>query len=142
LNSFRFYNRKNGLCFEDIPEEVYTLELPKVPALPDGTSGWEWMQFLRAKRKEEFEMAAMQNPEIRKAVDTLYEISADEKVRSEYEMRQKAWRDRMSQNEGYYQEGLQKGRQEGLQEIAQNLKAMGFSADQIRKATGLTEEQL
>jgi predicted transposase/invertase (TIGR01784 family) len=31
LNSFRFYNRKNGLCFEDIPEEIYTLELPKTP---------------------------------------------------------------------------------------------------------------
>ena len=38
LNEFRFYNRKNGLCFEDIPEELYTLELPKVPAGNDGTS--------------------------------------------------------------------------------------------------------
>jgi hypothetical protein len=38
-------------------------------------------------------MIAEQNPEVRKAVDTLYEISADDKVRAEYEMRQKAWRD-------------------------------------------------
>jgi predicted transposase/invertase (TIGR01784 family) len=150
LNNFRFYNRKNGLCFEDIPEEVYTLELPKAPERPDGTRGWEWTRFLRAKQKEEFEMVAEQNPEIRKAVDTLYEISADEKVRAEYEMRQKAWRDRMSQFDGYYQdglqEGLQEGRQEGLrkgqQEIARNLKAMGLSGDQIKKATGLTEDQL
>jgi predicted transposase/invertase (TIGR01784 family) len=108
LNNFRFYNKKNELCFEDIPEEVYTLELSKVPSRSDGTTGWEWMQFLRAKRKEDFEMIAAKNPEIRKAVNTLYELSADEKVRAEYETRQKAWRDRMSQNEGYYREGALK----------------------------------
>jgi predicted transposase/invertase (TIGR01784 family) len=138
LNSFRFYNWKNGLCFEDIPEELYTLELPKVPVRYDGTGGWEWMQFLRAKKKEEFEMIAAQNPEIRKAVDTLYELSADEKVRAEFEMRQKAWRDRMSQNEGYYQEGLQKKQQE----IARNLKNMGIPISQIAQGTGLTEEEI
>ena len=42
---------KNGLCFEDIPEEVYTLELPKVPAVNDGTAGWGWLQFLRANAR-------------------------------------------------------------------------------------------
>jgi predicted transposase/invertase (TIGR01784 family) len=41
LNRFRFWNEKNRLCFEAIPEEVYTLELPKVPALRDGTPGWD-----------------------------------------------------------------------------------------------------
>jgi hypothetical protein len=41
-------------------------------------------------------MEAAKNPEIRNAVNTLYELSADEKVRAEYEMRQKAWRDRVS----------------------------------------------
>jgi predicted transposase/invertase (TIGR01784 family) len=158
LNGFRFYNQKNGLCFEEIPEEVYTLELPKVPVLDDGSNGWEWTQFLRAKRKEEFEMIAAQNPEIRKAVDTLYELSADDKVRAEFEMRQKAWRDRMSQIDGYYQEGRQEGlqegrqegRQEGLQEglqkgrqeIARKLKMVGVPIGQIAEATGLTEEQI
>ena len=107
-NNFRFINKKNGLCFEDIPEEIYTLELAKVPAMSDGTAGWEWMQFLRAKRKEEIEMVAVQNPEIRKAADTLYELSEDEKVRAEYEMRQKAWRDRMWQLENATKAGVQK----------------------------------
>jgi predicted transposase/invertase (TIGR01784 family) len=113
LNRFRFYNPENGLCFEDIPEEVCTLELPKVPALADGTKSWAWMQFLRAKQKEEFEMIAEQNAEIRKAVDTLYEISADDEVRAQYEMRLKAWRDRMSQITGSYKDGMQKGLQKG-----------------------------
>jgi predicted transposase/invertase (TIGR01784 family) len=126
LNNFRFYNEKNGLYFEDIPEEIYTLELPKVPVQNDGTSGWKWMQFLRAQRREEFEMIALGNPEIRKAVDTLYELSGDEQVRAEFEMRQKAWRDRMSQIEGYYQEGLQEGLQEGEQKGLQEGEQKGM----------------
>ena len=112
MNNFQFYNPKNGILFSDIPEEIYTIELLKVPSRNDGNSVWEWLQFLRSKEKEEFDMVAEMNPEIKKAVDTLYELSADEKVRAEYEMRQKAWRDRASQNEGYYQDGRADERKE------------------------------
>ena len=115
LNRFRFYDPQTGLCFEDIPEEIYTLELPKVSAQSDGTAGWAWTQFLRAKRKEEFEMVATQNPEIRKAVDTLYELSADERTRAEYELHLKAVRDRAWLRDDGYQDGLQKGIQTGIQ---------------------------
>jgi predicted transposase/invertase (TIGR01784 family) len=141
MNGFRFYNRENGLCFEEIPEEIYTLELPKVPEEWDGSEVWAWMQFLKARREEEFEMVAEQNVEIRKAVDTLYELSGDEKVRGEYELRQKAWRDRMSQLDGYYQDGLQKGFQDG--ELKGELKAVrklqkyGMEPGQIAEALGL-----
>jgi predicted transposase/invertase (TIGR01784 family) len=146
LNNFRFANQKNGLCFEAIPEEVYTLELPKVPAMNDGALGWEWMRFLRAKRKEEFEMVAVQNPEIRKAVDKLYELSADEKVRAEYEMRLKARRDHSwminSAREDGMEAGMAKGRQEGKAETARNLKLLGVSTDLIIKSTGLSQEEI
>jgi predicted transposase/invertase (TIGR01784 family) len=141
LNYFRFYNAGNGLCFEEIPEEVYTLELPKAPLQNDGTAGWEWLQFLRARQKEEFEMAAAANPEIRKAVNNLYELSADEGVRAEYEMRMKAWRDRMSQNEGYYMDGVLKGRAEGREdamlETARRMKGLGRPLEEIAAVTGL-----
>jgi len=42
-------------------------------------------------------MIAEVNPEIRKATDALYTLSADPAVRAEYDMREKAWRDRVSQ---------------------------------------------
>jgi len=42
-------------------------------------------------------MIAERNPEIRKATDALYTLSADPAVRAEYEMREKAWWDRVSQ---------------------------------------------
>jgi predicted transposase/invertase (TIGR01784 family) len=140
VNCFCFYNPKNGLCFEDIAEEVHTLELPKVPVSNDGTAGWEWLQFLRSRQKEEFEMIAAANPEIRKAVDNLYELSADEKVRAEYEQRQKAWRDRMSAIEGAKEDGIQKGRIEGREDVARKLKKMGLSVSQIADGTGLLPE--
>jgi predicted transposase/invertase (TIGR01784 family) len=142
LNSFCFYNPRNGLYFEDIPEEVHTLELSKVPTVNDGTAVWEWLQFLRAKQKEEFEMIAERNPEIRKAVDTLYELSANENVRAEYEMRQKALRDRLTLLDDAYQEGLVKGNQEGKIEIARRMKAMGLSTEQIITATGLSLDEI
>ena len=52
-NYFRFYNPKNGLYFEDIPEDIYTLELPKLPPMPDGTGLWDWLRFLKSKTKED-----------------------------------------------------------------------------------------
>ena len=87
-------------------------------------------------------MVAERNPEIRKAVNTLYELSADEKLQAEYEMRQKAWRDRLSQNEGYYMDGIQKGRLEGrkeaLFETARKMKSRGRSIQEIVEDTGLS----
>jgi predicted transposase/invertase (TIGR01784 family) len=83
-------------------------------------------------------MIATTNPEIREAVDILYEISADEKVRAEYAARQKAWMDRQSQFDGYFK----KGKVEGKAETARNLKSLGVSTDIIIKSTGLSPEEI
>jgi predicted transposase/invertase (TIGR01784 family) len=99
---------------------------------------WDWLQFLRAKQKGEFDMIAAANPEIRKAVDILYEISADDKIRAEYNARQKAWMDRQSQFDGYFKEG----KAEGRIETARNALAEGLSVDIIRKITGLSPEEI
>jgi predicted transposase/invertase (TIGR01784 family) len=150
MNRFVYMNPVNGLVFEDIPEEIYTLELPKLPVEYDGSSLWDWLQFFKSREKEEFEMVANKNPEIRKAVNTLYELSSDEKVRAEYEMRLKAWRDRLSQNDGYFQDGILKGRVEGRVEgeeskalsIAQELIHMGLPFDAIVSSTKLDPEKI
>jgi len=97
LNRFRFCNMDNGLCFEGIPEEIYTIELSKVPTENDGTDWWEWVRFLLARTEEEIEMLTQRNSEIRKAADALYVLSADPEVRAKYEMHEKAMRDRISQ---------------------------------------------
>jgi predicted transposase/invertase (TIGR01784 family) len=83
-------------------------------------------------------MIATTNPEIQEAVDILYEISADEKVRAEYAVRQKAWMDRQSQFDGYFK----KGKAEGKVETARNLKSLGVSTDIIVNSTGLSPEEI
>ena len=91
-------------------------------------------------------MIATANPEIRKAVDILYEISADEKVRAEYNARQKAWMDRQSQFDGYYKkgrtEGMAEGMEKGIVKTARNLKALGISTDIIIQSTGLSPAEI
>ena len=91
-------------------------------------------------------MIATANPEIRKAVDILYAISADEKVRAEYNARQKAWMDRQSQFDGYFKkgkaEGMAEGQAEKTLEIARNLILLGVPMDLIIKSTGLSPEEI
>jgi len=96
LNRFRFCNLANGLCFEGILEEIYTIELLKVSLENEGTSWWEWVRFLLARTEEEVEMVAQANSEIRKAADALYVLSADPNVRTEYERHEMAVRDEIS----------------------------------------------
>ncbi len=111
-------------------------------------------------------MAAVKNPEIRKAVDTLYQLSANEMVRAEYEARKKAERDYLNGMEGAYQQGEQKGLQQGLQKglqkgfqkgrkegrqqgerkglekTARNALSQGIPLEVIQKITGLSQEEI
>ena len=75
-------------------------------------------------------MVAERNPEVRKAVNTLYELSADDKVRAEYEQRQKAWRDR----EAVYDYMLDAK----MGEVARKMKTYGDSIEKIQAVTGLS----
>ena len=154
LNRFRYYNPENGLCFEGIPEEIYMIELPKVPVESDGRAVWDWLQFLRGKRKEDFEMIAEKNAEVRGAVNTLYRISEDPEVRARMEYREKARRDHATLLHAAVQEGEARGEARGrlLGEaqgearsraaIARNMKRRGQSVDQIAEDTGLSAEEI
>jgi predicted transposase/invertase (TIGR01784 family) len=161
LNRFQYFNPKNGLIFEDVPEEIITVELPKVPKRDDGTAVWEWMDFLRSEREEEFEMAAGRNPDIREAVDTLDRLSGNREVRAQYEARMKAWRDWKTEVEGSFEdgklagiregklegiregklegirEGIREGKLEGQLDTARRMKAAGFSPEMITRISGL-----
>ena len=75
-------------------------------------------------------MVAERNPEIRKAVNTLYELSA------EYEQRQKAWRDRKAVYEYMLDEALLKTHTE----ITRRMKSRGYSLAEIAEVTGLSVE--
>ena len=72
---------------------------------------------LRAEEKQEF-------------------VISDEDSLQIYEMRQKAIRDRISENEYAREEGIK----EGKAEVARKLKAIGIPIAQIAEGTGLSVE--
>jgi len=85
-NRYTFRN-EDGLQFTNVME-INTLELSKIPPTEDGTLLWEWMKFLNAESKEEFDMIADKNPVIKKAVVRLEQLSQDERTRMLYESQQ------------------------------------------------------
>jgi predicted transposase/invertase (TIGR01784 family) len=162
---YRLYDPVDGTYFGDV-EEVHTFELPRLPKTPDGTVLWEWVSFIKAKEEKELRMVKERNAEVGLAVDELYRVSADEKIRYQYEMREKAWRDEYARisygrqegrEEGRrdgiaeglekgiaegLEKGLEKGRAEGFFESARRMKAHGVRAEDIAAFTGLSLTQI
>ena len=130
-------NSKTGEVYSDL-FELHVLELPKLPQVlvrieqgeeVSGESIIQWMEFFSGKTQEEFKKMAKQNEYIEEAVNTLFELSADEKKRLEYEAREKAIRDYNTQMKSAEQRGVEHGMEIAVKVI--ELKSEGMSAEQI-----------
>ena len=102
------------------------------------------MEFFSGKTQEDFETMAKQNEYMEEAVNTLFELSADEKKRLEYEAREKAIRDYNSQMNSARQSGLADGIEQGIELTLKvlGLKAEGKSAEQIADECNLPLAQV
>ncbi len=145
-------------CFhlrEDVRSFLYTekvefhvIELPKLPEFTKERienckdPRMLWAEFIRAERKEEFQMLAGQNQYIGEAYDQLKVISQDEQKRWEYLSREKAVRDHAQyvweaeQREKNalkrgHEEGFEEGREEGIAACVALLKELSLSKDNI-----------
>ncbi len=130
---FTLYDPEARTEFTDILE-VNTLELPKLPAQDDGTELWNWMRFLSARGKEDFEMIAEKNPQIRKAVVRLEELSNDERTRLLYESREKMEWDNAARDRA--------ARKETSIAIAKKMLRRKRPIDEIMEDTGLLREEV
>ena len=76
-SSFHFWSDQGRKMYSD-KIEIHTLELPKLAKYdyPE-TELLQWLQFINAETKEEFEMAAGKSEYIKKAYEDLNRISAD-----------------------------------------------------------------
>mgnify|MGYP001378776226 CR=1 FL=1 len=109
-----------------------------------------WLLFLKGIEREQWEVLAMQEPALKKAMTTLEILSQSEEARWRYEARQKFLRDQASMLEGAREEGRAEGLQQGLQqgelkkaeEVARNLLARGMDADTVAEVTGLPPERV
>jgi len=127
------YRTENNVEFTDLVE-INTLELPKLPPVADNTELWYWMKFINSNDGEVIEMLAERNPQMRKAVGVLKELSADERARMLFEEREKARRDIASMMGGV--------RREERFIIAQKLLKRNRPIDEIIEDTGLTNEEI
>ncbi len=95
-------------------------------------------------------MASKENQNIKKVVDDLDEMSADENERLEaYKRKLAVWDYNVSiadATERGKAEGLEEGRKEGSEksklEIAKNLKQKGMDIDTIAEVTGVSKEEI
>jgi len=154
-NRYRLHDPQTGSEFTDLLE-VNVLELPKTPdtASASDEALVAWLKFLKAKDKEEFDMLSQQNPDIRRAVERLADLSADQQARMEYEAHLRYVRDQATQEYGVREEGRLEGlaegeekgraagREEERKEFARKMLQHSFPLEQIIEMTGLTRQEI
>ena len=140
-NKYRLKNTRNNDELTDV-FEINFLELKKVKKGKKNSLKELWMLFLKAEKEETLEMLANADPVMEKAVNKLIYVSADEKLRYELDMLEKAELDYWSAMKTNYRKGKEKGREEGREEgiekVAKNLLNVGVPIEKIIIATGLT----
>lgn len=93
-----------------------------------------WLQFINADSEEEFDMLSQTNvPVIQKAVQVIYDMSEDAKIRENARIREKALHDEASLIQG----AENRGRENERSKIVENMRAAGFSEEDIQKALGV-----
>jgi predicted transposase/invertase (TIGR01784 family) len=158
---YLFCSPKNGSVFSDYLT-IHTLELPKVGGVDDQSDLWAWLEFLKAKDKEELEMLAKEHPAVEPAVKKLLRLSEDTQAWIAHEAREKARRDELSIKEDAeekgWERGLAKGREEGKEEgreegreegkeeallaTAQKLMSLGMPVEEIARITELSPKKI
>lgn len=83
---------------------------------------------------------AKQNEYMEEAVNTLFELSADDKKRLEYEAREKAIRDYNTQMKSAEQRGKELGMELAIKALT--LRTEGMSLEQIASACDMSLEQV
>ncbi len=113
--------------------EIHFLELPKLNAqsvqLAQGGLA-NWLLFLKGVTPDQWEVLTMNEPELKKSMDTLEFLSQDQEARMRYEARQKYLHDQASLMEAAknaelygFKAGMERGLEEGIEKgLAQGIE--------------------
>lgn len=115
-------------------------ELPKLPANIDGRDMLLlWLSLFKAETEEELtKIRGLEVPEMDQAISAYYSITSSAEFREIERLREKARHDEAQAL--YHAE--QKGRQEGISEIARKMLSAGESIEKIMLFTGLTQQEV
>ena len=100
-------------------EQIYTLELPKIPANDDNKELWTWLKFLKSNSVEETKKIKNKIPEVDEAMSIYENFISDEELKSILETQEIKYK--LDRNE-WYAEGKEEGKAEGLAEGETNAK--------------------
>ena len=128
--------KETGEVFSD-KFSIHFFELKKVGRKPNPNSSRElWLQFINADSEEALDMISQTNvPIIKKAVNVIYDMSEDTRIREIARLREKAMHDEASALKHAKAEGIEEGVTQGAakerEATIRMLKANGFSDEQI-----------
>ncbi len=129
--------KDTGEIFSD-KFSIHFFELRKVGKKVNPNNRRElWMQFLNASSEEEFEVLKQTNvPIMNKAVNLIYDMSEDSKIREMARLREKALHDEASALADAKMEGRAAGRAEGRAEernsLIEKMRKRGMSEEEIK----------
>ncbi|MFD0958355.1 Rpn family recombination-promoting nuclease/putative transposase [Paenibacillus chungangensis] len=142
-NVFHLREDHTGLELSD-DIEVHFMELTKLndQAIPLEGGLINWLLFLKGADKSSWEVLKMNEPTLKKAMDTLEFLSQDQEARRLYEERQKYLHDEASMIEWATEKGMAKGERKKAIEIAKNMLSLGLDVEIITKASGLSTTEV
>ncbi|MGG1518223.1 Rpn family recombination-promoting nuclease/putative transposase [Paenibacillus oryzisoli] len=139
-NLFHLREDHSGLMLTD-HIEIHFMELPKLQEQRASLSDKlvKWLLFLKGVDEPElWEVIAMNEPALQKAMDTLEFLSQNEEARRLYEMRQKALHDEASMIDGAKEEG----RLAKATEVALKLLKRGMTVVEASEISGLSASEV
>lgn len=123
-------------------------ELPKLPdKISESNMLLLWLSLFKAETTEELEkIRAMEVPTMNQAINAYYTITASSEFREIERLREKARHDEAQALYHAEQQGIARGKQEGISErnieFAKAMIADGEPVDKIVRYTGLTEKEI
>ena len=98
--------------------------------------------FLEDPNAKEVKEIMEKNEDVKKAVITVREMSADEEMERLAELREKAIKDEKALYNTGIREGVEIGIEEGKREIALKLLSKNMKTEEVAELTGLTKEEI
>lgn len=119
---------------------IHFFELKKVRQSAENKPMEDWLRLIGAETEEEIVsiQQTTSNPEVKKAIKILEQISADEQIRKEAYQLEKTLLEKSSALKSAKQEGSLKKAVEIVDNLVSN---MGFDLESALKAANITEEQ-
>jgi hypothetical protein len=114
-------------------QTIITIELPKVPKEDDGTVLWPWVQYLRCRTEEEFDMLIKAHPEVEAAVWRYRRRSPIKWVRQKIFEYYDAKRCEAAHDDYVRQEAIEKGKAISQEQLAVKDQQIAAKDEQHRR---------